>query len=264
MKIQQYYRPTSVEDAYQKLIENPKNLLLAGGFWLKKMNQYYDTIIDLSALNLNQIRENEEFVIVGSMVSQRDFENSKIIQYLFNDMAGFAVREVMSVPFRNSATIGGSIMGRYPFSDVLTGLLAMDVTLRFYPKQEMSLTDFLNYKGKLNSLLVDILIKKEKGKGFFKKVKTTALDFPLINIAVSKSDKYRIVVGSRPMVASLAINAMEYLNNLSNPSEEDFVKASEIAINELTFLDSINISKGYRIALAKTYIKRGLLEVTKL
>ncbi len=263
MKIQQYYRPTSVEDAYQKLVENPKNVLLAGGFWLKKMNQNCETIIDLSPLKLNQIHENKDYVVVGSMVSQRDFENSKIIQNLFNDMAGFAVREIMSVPFRNSATIGGSIMGRYPFSDVITALLAMDVTLRFYPKQEISLVDFLNYKGKFNSILVDIVIKKEKGKGFFKKVKTTALDFPLINIAVSKSDKYRIVVGSRPMVASLAINAMDYLNNFSNPSEEDFIKASEIAVNELNFLDSINISKDYRIALAKTYIKRGLLEVSQ-
>lgn len=263
MKIQHYYRPASVDDAYQKLIENPKNVLLAGGFWLKKMNQNYDTIIDLSSLNLNEIHENDDFIIVGSMVSQRQFENSKVIQNLFNDMAGFAVREIMSVPFRNSATIGGSIMGRYPFSDVITALLTMDVTLRFYPKQEMSLADYLNYKGKFNSVLVDVLIKKEKGKGFFKKVKTTALDFPLINFAISKSDKYRIAIGSRPMVGALAISAMEYLNSLSNPSEEDFIKASEIAINELTFLDSVNISKEYRIALAKTYIKRGLLEVSK-
>lgn len=65
------------------------------------------------------------------------------------------------------------------------------------------------------------------------------------------------------MVGALAVSAMEYLNSLSNPSEEDFIKVSEIAINELNFLDSVNISKEYRIALAKTYIKRGLLEVSK-
>ena len=260
MKINEYYRASSLEDAYQKLQEGSKNAILAGGLWIKKMGQNYDALIDISTLGLNQISENKDEVIVGSMVTQRDFENSSVVRKLFNDAIAFSTREVMGVNFRNLATIGGSIMGRYPFSDVITGLLPYDVTLEFYPKNSMSLEEYLNYKGKLNAILIAIHIKKGTGKGFYKKVKTTALDFPIVNIAVAKvNNEYRIAVGARPMVAALAKKAMEYLNS----GNKEFNKAAELAVEELQFLDNKDASKEYRIDLAKVYIRRGLEEVSK-
>ncbi len=260
MKVNEYYRASSLEDAYQKLQASPKNAIVAGGLWMKKMGQSYDSLIDLSKLGLDKISETKDEVIVGSMVSQRDFEDSKIVSFLFAGAPAFAVREVMGVNFRNLATIGGSIMGRYPFSDVITGLLPYDVTLEFYPAQKMSLEEYLNYKGKLNAILVAIHIKKGEGKGFFKKVKTTALDFPIVNIAVAKVNKeYRVVVGARPMVAARSYKAMEYLNN----GGKDFAKAAELAVEELSFMDNKDASKEYRVDLAKVYVRRGLEEVSK-
>ena len=224
------------------------------------MGQSYDSLIDLSKLGLDKISETKDEVIVGSMVTQRDFEDSKIVSFLFAGAPAFAVREVMGVNFRNLATIGGSIMGRYPFSDVITGLLPYDVELEFYPSQKMSLEEYLNYKGKLNAILVAIYIKKGDGKGFFKKVKTTALDFPIVNIAVAKVNKeYRVVVGARPMVAARSYKAMEYLNN----GGKDFAKAAELAVEELSFMDNKDASKEYRVDLAKVYVRRGLEEVNK-
>lgn len=260
MKVNEYYRASSLEDAYQKLQASPKNAIVAGGLWMKKMGQSYDSLIDLSKLGLDKISETKDEVIVGSMVSQRDFEDSKIVSFLFAGAPAFAVREVMGVNFRNLATIGGSIMGRYPFSDVITGLLPYDVELEFYPAQKMSLEEYLNYKGKLNAILVAIHIKKGEGKGFFKKVKTTALDFPIVNIAVAKVNKeYRVVVGARPMVAARSYKAMEYLNN----GGKDFAKAAELAVEELSFMDNKDASKEYRVDLAKVYVRRGLEEVSK-
>jgi len=260
MKVNEYYRASSLEDAYQKLQSSPKNAILAGGLWMKKMGQSYDTIIDLSKLGLDKIEDKKDEVVVGSMVTQRDFENSKIVSFLYAGAPAFAVREVMGVNFRNLATIGGSIMGRYPFSDVITGLLPYDVELEFYPAQKMSLEEYLNYKGKMNAILVAVHIKKGEGKGFFKKVKTTALDFPIVNIAVAKVNKeYRVVVGARPMVAARSYKAMEYLNN----GGKDFAKAAELAVEELSFMDNKDASKEYRVDLAKVYVRRGLEEVSK-
>ena len=260
MKVNEYYRASSLEDAYQKLQASPKNAIVAGGLWMKKMGQSYDSLIDLSKLGLDKISETKDEVIVGSMVSQRDFEDSKIVSFLYAGAPAFAVREVMGVNFRNLATIGGSIMGRYPFSDVITGLLPYDVELEFYPAQKMSLEEYLNYKGKLNAILVAVHIKKVEGKGFFKKVKTTALDFPIVNIAVAKVNKeYRVVVGARPMVAARSYKAMEYLNN----GGKDFAKAAELAVEELSFMDNKDASKEYRVDLAKVYVRRGLEEVSK-
>ena len=76
MKVNEYYRASSLEDAYQKLQEDPRNAILAGGLWIKKMGQAQNVLVDLSTLGLNKISENEKEVIIGSMVTQRDFENS--------------------------------------------------------------------------------------------------------------------------------------------------------------------------------------------
>ena len=264
MKVNEYYRASSLEDAYRKLQEDPKNQIIAGGLWIKKIGQDCNALVDLSTLGLNKISETKDEVIVGSMVTQRDFENSNVIRSLFNDSLAFSVREIMGVNFRNIATIGGSIIGRYPFSDVITGLLPYDVSLEFYPEQKMSLEDYLSYKGKINAILVAIHIKKGSGKGFYKKVKTTALDFPIINFGIAKvNDEYRIAVGARPLTGALAHKAMDYLNSQSKLDQESYKKAAEIAAEELMLLDNKDASKEYRTDLVKVYVRRGLEEVSK-
>lgn len=258
LRAKHYYRASSIEEAYQKLQENPKNAIVAGGLWMKKTGLSYDTLIDLSDLGLDEIKEDKEFVYVGSMVSLRDFENSPIINNLFSGATTFAVREVMGPAFRNSATIGGSVFGRYPFSDVVAGLLPLDVTVKLFPDKEMSLEEFLNIRGKIEGILVEIKIRKEEGKGYFKKVKATALDFPMVNISIVKrNNKNYIAVGSRPMVAALAKKAMDLAD------QGKFVEAAEMASEELQYLDSNNISKEYRQDLVRVYVRRGLEEVNK-
>lgn len=259
MRASNYYRPTSLEDAYSKLKENPKNAILAGGLWLKKLGGTNETLIDLSSLGLDKIEDDGKVIKVGAMVSQRDFEASPIINNLLGGSVAFSTREVMGPAFRYMATIGGSIYGRYPFSDVIAGLLMVDTELIFYPEQRMALADYLSYKGKVDGILVGIEIKKEEGKGFFKKVKTTALDFPLLNIAISKRNgKHYIAVGSRPMVANYAYEAMKAADE-----GKSFEEVARIAVEELSFADSVNISKEYRKDLTKVYVRRGLEEVSK-
>ena len=119
LRANEFYRASSLEEAYNKFKENPKNAIVGGGLWMKKTGLQYESLIDLSNLGLNQIKEDKSFICVGSMVSLRDFENSPIIYKLFNGVTAFGVREVMGPAFRNVATIGGSIYGRFPFSDVI-------------------------------------------------------------------------------------------------------------------------------------------------
>ena len=259
LRANEYYKPKTLQDAYSKLKEDPKNTILAGGLWMKKTGLQYNYLIDLCDLELNYIKEEKDVIRIGAMTSLRDFENSPIINKLNGGVAAFGAREVMGPAFRNSATIGGSIYGRYPFSDVITSLLTLDVTLCFYPEKTISLEEYLNYKGKVDGILKEIDIKKEDGKAFFKKVKTTALDFPLINFSIVKrNNKHYIAVGSRPMVAALAHKAMEAVD-----SGASYEEAANIAVEELQYMDSFNISKEYRMDLARIYIRRGLEEVNK-
>ena len=256
LRANNYYKAPSVEEAYEMLQANPKNAIIAGGLWMKKTGLSYDTLIDLSECGLDKITEDKDNIYVGAMVTLREFETSPAINKLFSGATAFAVREIMGPAFRNIATIGGSIFGRFPFSDVIAGLLPLDVKVRLYPEQEMTLEELVNFKGKLNGIIKEIVIKKEEGKGYFRKVKTTALDFPMLNISIVKRNgKNYIAVGSRPATAALAYKAME------EADKGDFVKAGEAAANELMYLDSSNISKEYRQDLVKVYVRRGLEEV---
>lgn len=259
LRTNEYYRASSIQDAYRKLQENPKNAIVAGGLWMKKTGLSYETLIDLSGAGLDKITEDKDYIHVGAMVSLREFERNPLINSLFNGATAFGVREVMGPAFRNMATIGGSIYGRYPFSDVIASLLPLDVTVKLYPEKECSLEEFLNIRGRIDGIIEEIRIKKESGKGFFKKVKITALDFPMLNISIVKRNGHHfIAVGSRPAVASLAHKAMEAADQ-----GKPFDEVANIAVEELMFLDSSNISKEYRQDLTRVYVRRGLEEVNK-
>ncbi len=259
MKANSFVSVGSWQEAYKLLKASPKNKILGGGLWLKKGNAQVDTLIDLSRLNLNKIEDKGSFIEVGSMVSQRELETSSIIKGFAGGVISKAVSKIMGPSFRNVATIGGSIYGKYGFSDLITVLLAFDVELQFYPSKTMSLDEYLKTPGFYDGILTHVRIKKEDAKAFFKKVCITALDYPILNVAISKAKTYKVVVGSRPLVATTLDKTMEYLNN----GGADFKKAAEIAVEELKVGDSMATKGEYRKQLAKVYIERGLEEVNK-
>ena len=255
MKAKSFQRVSSLEEAYKLVKESPRNKIVAGGLWLKKGNADADTLIDLSNLGLDKIEDKKEYVEVGALVTQRQFEQSDLVP----EMAKEAVHSIMGPAFRNIATIGGSVYGKFGFSDVITGLLGYQVELVFYPEATISLLDYVKKPGFYDGILTHIRIYKENLKGFFKKVGITALDYPILNVAVTKGKEYRVVVGSRPFVAARCEKAETYLNE----GGKDFEKAAEIAVEELKFGDSIATKSEYRKHLALTYVRRGLEEVSK-
>ena len=255
MKAKSFQIVSSLEEAYKLMKESPRNKIVAGGLWLKKGNAEADTLIDLSLLGLDNIEDKKDYVEVGAMVTQRQFEQSDLVP----EMARKAVKAVMGPAFRNIATIGGSVYGKFGFSDVIAGLLGYKVDLVFYPEATLSLVDYVKKPGFYDGILTHIRIYKEDLKAFFKKVGITALDYPILNIAVTKGTEYRIVVGSRPLVATRCEKAEAYLNE----GGKDFEKAAEIALEELKFGDSLATKADYRKQLALTYVRRGLEEVSK-
>ena len=261
MKAKEFVRAKSLEEAYELLKANPMNKILGGGLWLKKGNMDLNTIIDLSLLGLDKIEEEEDYIRVGAMVTQEDFARSELIKDVYHGMLSQAASSIMGPAFRNSATIGGSIVGKFGFSDIITALLAADVTLVFYPSGEKKLSDYLKEPGLSKEILTHILIKKCHRVSFYKRVNLTALDYPIITVAVThcvKHDKYTVVVGSRAGVADFAVDVMEALEK----GERDFEKVAKL-VNKMKFMDSLTAKADYRAHLAEVYVRRGLEEVSK-
>ena len=262
LKIDSYQKVDSVNKAYELLLEQPGAAVIGGGAWLKLMPKTIGTAIDLTGLDLDGIEETEKEYVIGSMVTLRQVEKFKPFSALYDGILSKSAGSIMGVTLRNIATIGGTVAGKYGFSDLLPVLMAMGAKVRFHKRGMVRLVDFMNETASANDILTHIHIAKTDGRGWFYTMKNTAIDFPILNAAVAMSpDGYKIVVGSRPYKAVLAEKAMEYINGISTPGKEEIVKASDIAAEELKFGKNQRGSAEYRTELCRTFVKRGLAEV---
>lgn len=260
MKIREYLKPVTLEEAYN-ILKDKNATIIGGGAYLRLGAKEIDTVLDLSKLNLDTIEDKSDSIEIGAMVTLREIEQSQVIKKNFSGAVSRAVSAIMGVQIRNIATVGGSVAGRYAFSDVITPLLVLDTYVQLYKGGKISIKEFLDKKGKIGDVITKIIIMKDDRKASFKSLRNTSTDFAILNAAASNVDgNFKIAVGARPGVAKLAEKAMELLK-ISEINEETAIKAGEIAAEELKFGNDIRGSLEYRTELCKTLVKRAIMEV---
>ena len=200
--IQKYVRAQSLEEAYT-LNQNKRNRIVGGMMWMRLGSGSVGTAIDLCDLGLDKIEENDESFVIGAMVSLRALEQHAGLQAYTNGAIKNALKDIVGVQFRNMATVGGSVWGRFGFSDVLTVLLAMDTYVELYKGGVISLAEFVKMKYD-NDLLVRVIIKKSPVRIVYTSMRNQRTDFPVLACAVScVSGEYRASIGARPAKAML-------------------------------------------------------------
>ncbi len=259
--VKEYYVATSLEDAHQRLKENPKNALLGGGTWMKYNNRTLNQLIDLSKLGLSAIEEDEKQITIGALTTLRDMEVHQSIKVLGDGFLSQALGSIMGVNFRHIATIGGSIFSKFSFSDILTPLLTLNASVKLYPDEIKPLEAFLEDKGDRTKILTHLIIEKQEGHGYFKKVAQVINDFCVVNVAIFKEKETKIAVGGRPQRAKLTTEAMRMLKDSKTFDEVLFTTVAQQGVQELRFGEDDRGSESYRKLLAETYIARGLKEV---
>ena len=202
MTIREYKRAESLEEAWQ-LNQKKPNRILGGMIWLKMETINVGTAIDLSGLGLDTIEETEEGFSIGAMVTLRQLEQHPGLAAYTHGAMREAVRHIVGVQLRNLATVGGSIWGRFGFSDVLTVFLAMDTYVQLYQGGIIPLRQFIEMK-KDRDVLVRLIVKKSPCKMVYTSMRNQRTDFPVIACAVSCIDgEYRASIGARPSHAIL-------------------------------------------------------------
>ncbi|HAQ57375.1 MAG TPA: hypothetical protein DCR44_08340 [Acholeplasmatales bacterium] len=263
MRIETVLKPASLEEAYKAIAADKNAVPFAGGAWIKLTLKEISTAVLLDGLGLEKIKVTGATVEIGALATLSDVASHPVLGSLYGGMLADACRHVMGINVQNVATLGGSVMGGYAFSDVLTALLATDATLRFQKHEPMKLADYLDRKASFRDLLVGISIPQRNGRGVFKKISRTRLDFAVINLAVTNvNGLYLIAVGARPGVARLAKIAADRLNEIHPVSRFDLDRAVSDALAELDFGSNNRASEEYRRALARVLLLRALKEVT--
>lgn len=202
LTFKEYKKVQSLAEAYE-LNQKKNNKIIAGGLWIKMWDRGINTAIDLSGLGLNTVTETAESFSIGCMTTLRELETHPGLNAYTNGAIRESIRHIVGVQFRNCATVGGSIFGRFGFSDLLTVFLAMDTEAELYHAGKVPLKDF----GKMpydNDILIALHVKKSPLQICYLSQRNTATDFPVVACAVSCYDnKMHVSIGARPMRAEV-------------------------------------------------------------
>ena len=254
LRIREYRKVASLEEAYE-LNQKKNNKIIAGGVWLKLGEQKIATAIDLSGLSLHEITETDLEFVIGCMTTLRDLEQHPAFDTYTNGAVKESLRHIVGVQFRNCATVGGSIFGRFGFSDVLTLFLAMDTEVELFQKGCVPLKEFIDMPYD-NDILIALHVKKKPIRICCQSRRNTATDFPLLACAVSEYDgMLHVAIGARPVRAALFEQKPE---EYQNKTEEEAGKA--IAA-EFTYGSNRRAQADYRQHLAAVLVKRALLSI---
>lgn len=248
--IQNYVRAQSLEEAW-KLNQSKRNRVLGGMLWLRLANGSVGTAIDLCDLGLNTIEETDDAFSIGAMVTLRDIEVHAGLNAYSNGAVANAVKDIVGVQFRNMATVGGSIWGRFGFSDVLTVFQAMDSYVELYKGGIIPLEQFAAMKPD-NDILVRLIVKKTPCKVVYSSVRNQRTDFPVLTCAVScMNGEYRAAIGARPARAIL----------IHGENIEDAKAFAEHVAANVPTASNVRGSAAYRSHLVKVLVERAMAQL---
>lgn len=264
LKIKNYVKAESLAQAYE--LNQKKNAIVLGGMvWLKMGNRNIVTAIDLSGLGLDSITETDEEFVIGCMTPLHAIETHKALNEYTEGGVRESVRHIVGVQFRNCATVGGSIFGRFGFSDVLTMFLAMDTWVELYDRGRIPLTEFVLME-KDNDILVNVIVKKTPLNTVYLSQRNNSTDFPVLTCAVSLIDgEARTVIGARPAKAIVVEDKEGILKGFSEkgPREKKEAAASfaAYAAGQVVTDKNMRASKEYRTLLVKILTRRAWEEI---
>ena len=256
MNITNYVKVTSVAEAYE-LNQKHNAVVLGGCCWLRlSPKRVIGTAIDLSGLGLDTVEETPTEIRLGCMVTLRQMETSDLLAALTQGALQDALRHIVGVQFRNLATIGGSICGRFGFSDLWTLFLAMDGEVELYKAGRMKLSDFAA-RGAERDIVTHVILPKVNGRTAYESLRLSATDFPIIACAASCANgQLRCAIGARPQRAELVPAGSELLSQ--GFTEAAVAAYARQAVEALTFGANLRATAAYRKEMAAVLCKRVL------
>lgn len=214
ISIKEYRKAESLEEAWE-LNQKRTNRIIGGMMWLKMSRGRVQTAIDLSGLGLDTIEERDDAFVIGSMVTLRQLETHPGLDAYTDGAVKEALRHIVGVQFRNGATIGGSLYGRYGFSDVLTLFMTLDAEVELYKGGVIPVSVFAEMSYDWD-VLVRVIVKKKPEKYYYQSVRNTDTDFPALTCgaALEADGSLRLCFGARPQKAMMLLNRDGVLDGL--------------------------------------------------
>ena len=240
-----YVIAQTLDEAYA-LNAKKSTVIVAGNMWLRMCGMRRQTALDLSALGLDFIKEDEQGFTIGAMTTLRTMETHPALNAAFGGVFARALEPIVGTQFRNSATVGGSVFSRFGFSDVSTLLLAMGAKVVTHARGEVPLDEFQKEKWDRDILTA---IRIEKGRSAaIESVRLSKTDIPVLVCAASADERgVRVALGSRPARAMIVAEG-------AKPEELDYMRmAADIPMGS-----NARASEAYRRKVAPVLMERAV------
>lgn len=170
--------------------------------WLKMKNKTLGTAIDLCDLGLDRIDQDENEFRIGAYATLRQIETHEALNAYTHGAIAESVRHIVGVQFRNVATVGGSIWGRFGFSDVMTIFRALGAKVQLHKAGIMDLDEFAALPRTTRDVLVSVIVPKNAKGVVYLSQRNQSTDFPVLTCAVAnRSGRYVAVIGASPYMA---------------------------------------------------------------
>ena len=255
-----YVRAQSLDEAYE-LYQKKPNFVLGGMLWLKMKNKTLGTAIDLCDLGLDQIEEDDQEFRIGAYVSLRQIETNEALNAYTNGAIAESVKHIVGVQFRNVATVGGSIWGRFGFSDVMTIFRALGAKVQLHNAGIMDLDEFAQLPRTTRDILISVIVPKNSEAVVYLSQRNQSTDFPVLTCAAAKRDgRYVAVIGATPHMAQPVWDDDGILadSDGKNPSDEAIGKFVDYVAEHISFDSNMRAGAEYRKIVCKVLTKRAI------
>lgn len=269
------YNPTEISEVLTFLQEHKgRGSLLAGGtdFVVKYKEEClpYEFVCNiLKVKELKYIKEDEDSVKIGSLVTHKELVESPLINKHIPILKD-ACKIIGSPQIRNRGTIGGNIGTASPAGDTLPVLTALDARLKIISidgERIVSIRDFFIGPGKTvlkeNEMIRELIVPKMKEEeGFYTKLGSrNALAISIVGVAAKVKckdkgfEKVEVAYGSvGPTVIYKRVKELEE-SNLTKQKLWDCVHSIKEGIHPIT---DVRATAEYRKEMCANLLYEGL------
>lgn len=270
-----YYRPQTLDEAFQLKKNIPHSFYISGGTDLlvriKKKEIRPPALISLrSAPDLCGVKKNG-LIQIGAMTTISNILKNEELGEKYPGLLE-AARNLGSVQIRNAATIGGNLCNGSPAADMAPALLVLGAMVRLQKgkkTRDVSLEDFFLGPGKTcldaEEILTDILLDSPEPdtKTIFLKKGRVKMDLALASVAAllrtdgDKILRVRLAAGSVAPVP-VRLRPVEALLEGARISPRLLVEAQKIASEAVSPISDIRATETYRRHLMGLLVKRAV------
>ena len=275
-QLEEFLYPQSLAEAVQKKHEYGEAAApIAGGTEIvPNLPPEIRCLIDVTRLGLDYIEDEGEFLRIGATTTMHQLAVSPAVAMLANGVLSSSCCQGWPTEVRNTATLGGNVVGGGPFADSPPALLALDaevVVARHDGEEKLPLLDFfLDYRRTAvgQGILKEIQIPRpsSQARGIFLKFGRTQVDQALVNLAVTLEvekgvcTRVRIAFGAIGRTPQRILEAERVL--LEKPLQSDVIEDVVSVVTELVDpVIDLRASADYRRELAGVLTRRALLQL---